>query len=553
MTDPIPTSYHQVLQRNQAELQTSIDHGVVKPLFASILLLCTCLPLSALLVPRRKGSQYVRPAIFVLVVGIAIDIIKRRRTNLGANGYMVGLITAWWVFWCGTLLVFNDVERHFKRIERRTTTVACNVGESEHTQLNGYEMTGDNHEISKDHRISSSNSRQFRGSAASQARSHAADSSFKQPSHQGEILTWQTYPQPFLHRLNWALGLLFNLRGPEWNWRISTLGPFPEPVNVQLNQHHLDEPYGPKGAGYPSPKARLTAACLTYLKSYLCLDVAKCVMMRDPYFWGVVSPSPPPPFPFDFLTGLPVLVRLYRLHVTAFGMISSMVYICSLNPITFLGLSLAFPKASRSLTDVPLDAPWLYSGAFGPFVVSVLDHGLAGCWGQWWHQLFRFGFTSPARWLLSLLPAKLASNSHFRRIAMALIAFLISGTLHACGSYTQNADTKPLSGAFLYFVVQAAGVMIQSIFSKTVVPKIYHGEVPRWLRRAANFVFAYVWLMSSGSLIADDFARGGVWLTEPIPVSPFRGLRGEGWWCWHGSWFRHFNGGSWWQSGVQVL
>lgn len=216
-------------------------------------------------------------------------------------------------------------------------------------------------------------------------------------------------------------------------------------------------------------------------------------------------------------------------------MVSSLAYACSLSPVAFPGLSLAFPKASRPLASVPLDAPWLYSAAFGPFVESVINHGLAGCWGQCWHQLFRFGFTSTARWALSLLPVDLAPSPQVRRIVMAFLAFLVSGTIHGCGSYTQHANTKPLSGPFLYFVLQPAGVAIQDVFSKAVLPKICRRELPQWLRRAANFMFAYSWLMGSGSLIADDLARGGVWLTEPIPISLLRGLGisgdREGRWC----------------------
>lgn len=458
MTDLTPTSYHQVVQRNQADVQRLIEHGATKPFLTYHLLIYTFLPLSALLIPRRKGSKYVRPVIFALTASIAIDTMKSRRMLLGANGYMLGLVTSWWIFWCGTLLVFNNPEKDFKRIEK-TTIAPCDGSGPEHALLNGNEQPVDrNHGILNGGAIPSSNPVGSRRSTAPPVRLSAANHALKKPSHVRETLTWQPYPQPFLHRLNWSLGLLFNMRGPEWSWRISTLGPLPASVREQLNPCHPDAPYGPncaedpyRPAGYRGAKARLKASFLTFLKSYLCLDIAKCLMMRDPYFWGVVSSSLPPPFPSSLFSGYPVLLRVYRLHLTAFGIVSSLAYACSLNPITFLGLSLAFPKASRSLTSVPLDAPWLYSTAFGPFVESVINHGLAGCWGQWWHQLFRFGFTSTARWALSLLPVKLAPSSQVRRIVMAFLAFIVSGTIHACGSYTQHAKTKPLSGPFLYF------------------------------------------------------------------------------------------------------
>lgn len=557
MGDPIWRSYHQIVQEKQDGLQASIHNGVIKPFFLYHLLIYTGLPLLALLVPRRKGSNYVRPIIFALILSIAVDVIRYRRTFLGANGYMVGLIMAWWVFWCSTLLIFTDPERDFKRIERKSTISINAHNESEPiTNGNGAVVDSDAEIFNWNGTVQSTSGGTVCATEPHQARL-ASHSPSKQHPNQGELLAWQEYPQPFLHRVNWALGLLLNMRGPEWSWRVPTLEPLPKTLHLQLNPQQPDKYCEKTHPKFTSSKSRLDAALLSFLMSYLCLDLAKNLMMRDPYFWGVIH-TPPPSFPFNYLAGYPILISLYRLHLVAFGLVVALTYACSFGPIIFLGLSLAFPNASRALTSVPLDAPWLYSDLFGPFIVPVLDNGLAGCWGQWWHQLFRFGFTSPARWFLSLLPDKLSSNRQFRRIVMTFFAFGISGTLHACGSYTQLADTKPLSGSFLYFFLQAVGIVVQNVFAKVLLPRVSPYEFPRWLRRAGNFAFSYIWLMASGPLIADDFARGGVWLTEPVPVSFIRvlGLMGnkdEGWLCWDGPWFRYWSDGSWWQSGVQVL
>lgn len=45
---------------------------------------------------------------------------------------------------------------------------------------------------------------------------------------------------------------------------------------------------------------------------------------------------------------------------------------------------------------------WRYPCLFGGFVGNVLDRGLAGFWGGWWHQSFRVGFTGPIRWLVKM-------------------------------------------------------------------------------------------------------------------------------------------------------
>jgi hypothetical protein len=306
----------------------------------------------------------------------------------------------------------------------------------------------------------------------------------------------------------------------------------------------------------PDARACLNAALLAFVKHYLLLDLLKVLMMRDPYFWGLVSSAPSRPFPFTYLPlpAIPgVLVRAYRYTLSGLGVYAAVSYVTSLNPVIFLGLSLAFPNASRALTGVPLDAPWLYSAAFGPFFRPILDHGLAGCWSEWWHQLFRFGFTSTANFLLSLLPKRLAARPSIRRIVTTVTAFSLSGLIHACGSYTQFAETRPLN-TFAFFFLQAVGVIIQTQLARFITAR-YNFSRPT--RRAANVVFALGWLFLTGSLAADDFSKGGIWLTEPVPVSPLRalglGARGEGWWCLGDPWFRYWDGGKYWERGLRVL
>ncbi len=79
----------------------------------------------------------------------------------------------------------------------------------------------------------------------------------------------------------------------------------------------------------------------------------------------------------------------------------------------------------------------------------------------------------------------------------------------------------------------------------------------------ANVVFLLLWFYVTGPLLADDFARGGIWLFEPVPVSVVRGLgfglNEEGWWCWGegggkwvGWWSDRSGRGRWWRSGVML-
>ena len=45
----------------------------------------------------------------------------------------------------------------------------------------------------------------------------------------------------------------------------------------------------------------------------------------------------------------------------------------------------------------PAGEAWMHPPIFGPFS-AVLEDGLNGFWGQYWHQIFRITFTSAGRW-----------------------------------------------------------------------------------------------------------------------------------------------------------
>lgn len=525
MTDPIPGSYRELTRNREKQLDTLIERGVFKPFFLHHFIIYTLLPLVALLIsPHRRGSTYVRYLIFSLIVGIGIEVIRYRRALFAANGYVIGQITVWWIVWSATLLVFNDPEKDFRRIERRT--VACAVESREDP-----------------------------------AGLNVNDTNASTKEQQEEILTWQSYPETFSHRLDWALGLIFSMRGPEWNWRISSFGPLPESVSAQLaySESQSNAYYYPteemKKAENAEARKCLRTAFTTCLTSYISLDIIKVLMMRDTYFWGVLES--PPPYPFNYLSPFPVLVQLYRHLLIGFGIRAALIFVTSFNPIIFLGLSLAFPRVSRNLTSVPQNAPWLYSDVFGPFFVSAMDNGLAGCWGHWWHQLFRFAFLSTAQAISSLFPSEVAKSRPVRRGILLFVAFGLSGIIHACGSYAQpEPTTRPLSSVFLFFIIQIPGIIIQEFLSNILLTSTRFCP-PRWLRRTTNLIFVISWLMLSGKPIIDDFARGGIWLTEPIPVSPLRGMgfgaEGEGWWCWREPWVRVWSDGTWWGSGVRIL
>ncbi|KAI1909076.1 hypothetical protein LOZ53_003323 [Ophidiomyces ophidiicola] len=343
---------------------------------------------------------------------------------------------------------------------------------------------------------------------------------------------WQPYPKRFLHRLAWVVDVsTLSFRGCGWDWGNATL-----PTRVATKSE---------------TKAAFKLSMISTGLSYIALDLIKVVMMKDPYFWGITD-SPPPPFLiFLGLFASPV-TRVYRLLLVCAGIMAALKtfygYLC----ILYLGISL-FGRP-RTRIAIPIEAPWMYRRLFGPCLTSLLEYGLAGGWAFWWHQIFRFGFVSPSNWIFVQLPQFLQTKSVFFVLRLT-IAFVLSGTMHACGSYTQIAMTYPISEIFLFFILQIPGILIQRVLAHLVSKAGF--KCPMWLKRLGNIAFAFVWMLLTGPLAANDFSRGGAWLFEPVPISPLRGLGfgalNEGWLCWHQRWFRRWEGEKWWQQGIQIV
>ena len=167
----------------------------------------------------------------------------------------------------------------------------------------------------------------------------------------------------------------------------------------------------------------------------------------------------------------------------------------------------------------------MYPDTWGSYA-HVPDRGLAGWWAGWWHQTFRFAFAEPARKLVAL--ARLDLRSRPAQLLRPAPAF----ALHACASYTQPGPTRPLRGPFCFFALQAAGVA-----AETLLARFLGAGEGVWRRlsvgvgRLVRLVYVHVRFHRTAPLLVDGFARGGLWLYEPVPVSPLRalGLGVRGW------------------------
>ncbi|RDL40082.1 uncharacterized protein BP5553_00061 [Venustampulla echinocandica] len=490
-----------------------------------------------------------------------------------AISFAAGLVAAWIWVWAWVWLIFYRPQSESKRVQRRETSSRIRseaIAGISTSRENGHVMDrpngdstlkqrrgGPSHRAEENGAVLRKSSEILETPVEANGRAQDAGTSSstlgrslsngKVPGKGVEVeeYYWQSYPDKLGERISWVIDLVLNFRGPGWNWAIDPLPLPPLYISQQLGGPIDDSSRtGRSFTGlkcYNTRRELFRARFPQFIIGYFVLDALKVLLMKDPYF--IFGPNT-----YD----LPPLLQ--HLHPEALRFVrqveSACVIIVTLEMLLFLAplgmSSLLGPKVLGQRAEA-----WYYPTTWGSFSI-VLDKGLNGLWGSWWHQTFRFAFAAPT--------VSLESNGyiHARSKATKLIAlffaFGISGLLHAGGSITQLPHSHP-SNPMYFFMSQILGIFIQAIFCTIFHPSLK--ALPKTVRRTGNLVFAVGWMFYTGWLLTDDFARGGVWLYEPIPFSPLRGLgfggKGDGWWCWGDhigiGWY---TGKHWWESGIAI-
>jgi hypothetical protein len=542
MLDSYFKIYQNARRQRQDDYDAALSAGSIDPfVYPQETISAVVLFLAILFVPRLPVTQRVKRitsvSAFVVVFCLCFSTIYRCRTIALAGGYGIGLMCAWGIVASGYLLLFNDPGTAFQRLERRDLKSENGVVTERSRKSNGSVASGRNFENLGE---SASLSKRIWG-----VNGPAHTPSMEKQQHQDQpqyTLVWQGFPESLAHRVDWAVDLATSFRGVHWNWRISTL---PQ-GDIPLQKSSIPASYTLRSSPTSTMQALRRQAIRDFTVQYVFIDVVKTITLTDPYFHGTASFSSPSPWPF--LTGHNTLTGFVRLLLSLAGVLSALTFIFSLSP-------LIFPLLPPSLTLAPLHEPALYPPYWGAIGASILDKGLPGLWGKWWHQMFRFGISEPSRYLISALA--LPPRSQAARIISVIIAFAISGAIHGCASYTSFLPSQPFSGPLAFFILQGLGVLGQPALLKLFSANIYDTrKLPSWLRRCGNGLFVIAWLFLTGPLLANDFARCGIWLFEPLPISIFRGLLGQGLWCWSGQrvmWWHGRKGESWWRKGIAVI
>ncbi|KAI9805158.1 MAG: hypothetical protein M1825_000992 [Sarcosagium campestre] len=443
------------------------------------------------------------------------------------------------------MLLLNNPKEQYRRIESGTTPETfidrkesfTETGDGQSSALAGSHAGNGTSESSNLH---------------SRLGSAATSDPVKSPSLD-RTFYWQSYPTDSLQqRISWVADFMTNFRGIGWNWGVSGLPPPPREVQAALDNqpgpcHSTSRPYSsPSGnVRYPTRSTLLRRKALLSLTCYLVLDACKVIMMHDPYFWGLVDSNPPAPsYLPDAVRASHFLTKAYRQLLSLAGIYFALQGIFSAGPLLFVGLLGEKQLGVRA-------APWMYPDLYGSFV-SVLDKGLAGWWSAWWHQIFRFSFSAPSTWAIERW--RLDRRAPATKLLQLVVAFTMSGSLHASGSFTQWGRTRPLTGPFAFFFLQTFGIVAQLSATLLLKRSGVLDRTPRLLRRTVNFVYVHAWLYWTAPLMTNDLARGGIWLMEVVPLSPVRGLgfggQEDGWWCWGGRWAYWHRGRGWWDTGV---
>ncbi|KAG9236251.1 membrane bound O-acyl transferase family-domain-containing protein [Amylocarpus encephaloides] len=547
-TGPAP-SHRDVSAAHREYFLDLVEDGSIRPLifhyhFSGCLLL-----IAYLLIPHTTRPWVYRARWLVLAWNCwwGWKTLWETSSVSSAVNFIVGLTAAWnWVYsW--TWLVFYRPQWDARRVKRRTVEAKAHRHHQTWAKASAA-RTGHGRELDGKTGPEASLTANARRRTRSQERERDAPSRWNGTAAPTETIAdeyfWEPYPDNFRERLPWLCDLLINFRLPGWNIAIPQLPP-PPPA---ASRHPPGIPRAPMPRGRSHTGLRRCESredvFWTYVPrfvlGYLVLDLIKTIAIHDPFFlFGPTTYALPP-----FLARLsPILLYAYRQIMTMAAILTALETGLSLSPIVFC-LLLGPPCLGEQAE------PWYYSTHWGS-VSNIFSRGLNGFWSSWWHQLFRFVFSAPTYYLVRV--GAVSAGSQAFRLLQLLFAFAISGVLHAAGSVTTLPHTRPCD--FLaFFLLQALGIFLQTVAASRLRPHVK--SCPSILRRAGNFVFTVAWLLSTSWLLVDEFARGAVWLFEPVPISLLRGLgfgvEGDGWWCWEymgSGWYR----GRWWDSGMALF
>ncbi|KAM0493826.1 hypothetical protein ACHAP8_009048 [Fusarium lateritium] len=524
----------------KALFDNAIANGIKEPLVLPFCLLGPfLLPTIYLAIPHRNRPwiYHARWLIFAFVAVFDLYLIWHMSSFNVAPAYASGLMGIWGILANLNLLVWTNPQSGYARIIRVSKDKATTTASNGSTR-NGVLNTNGNRE---------NGLRQRKSRADSIAPSGDIGTRAKRQDLEDTVCVWQKFPEngSFGERLNWTLDLATNFREVGWNCSISSV-PRPEiPTNIHDGDpvSFKDMPVVSKSGYYRNLTERefvWTRLRKVFLLTFV-LDLCSVLMVKDPYCTYGPDRDLPPPL---FLQQLPPwLLQAYRELICLVGIYAAIDAIFNLHDLfQYYVMSYVYPMRGEL---------WQYTNIFGP-VSQVLDRGIAGWWGATWHQTFRLQFIAPAKFLVDR--GYLQRRTLTTQIVTMYVSFIQSGLLHGAGSISSMFSTKPWR-APVFFFIQPIGIIVQ-LFLLHILDKNFP-NTPRAVRQVFNAVSTAIWLYFTAFFFTDDISSAGIWLLEPVPISPLRwlgfGHPDDHWWRWRRYLFPTWHSGKhWWKSGVQL-
>lgn len=528
--------------------------GTVRPVVAPYHYYGIVLLFVYLCIPHTKSPLVYAARWPVLAAIVHFQWKELCETSSGSTdiAYYAGVASAWLMVLSATWLVWCRPQFEARRLNRRRRTAVVVVGGAEKGAAEG---KASGNAVAGDKGL-----KQRRGVTGEWLVVDKPVSNMKKPAEANDSRDlkrqqdkfgdyeyyWQPYPDNLRERIPWVFDLLSNYRGVGWNWAITKVPDIPLPIKQQLGDPiDHNRPKGGSHRYFTTRRAHFKHHFPRFIVLYLLLDASKTIGAKDPYYaFGPNTYALPP-----YLQNLsPLTLYAYRWALSSFATV------VSLNLLFSLGALVAVVLLGPRVLG-PTFEPWCFPEAWGS-LADIYDGGLAGFWGSWWHQSFRFAFSAPTNFLAR--KGYLDPRSTTTRVLALFVGFGLSGFVHAGGSLTQQSHTYPWHSA-LFFLVQPLGILLEQAFCSRFRSGI--ARLPRFVRRVGNAAYTTIWFLCTAPMLQNDSARGGMFLFEPLPLSPTKGLGfglpDEGWWYLDSYLSRGeiplwYQGKHWWQSGVRV-
>ncbi|RBR22239.1 uncharacterized protein FIESC28_04568 [Fusarium coffeatum] len=524
----------------QALFHKEVAQGLREPLVLPFCLLGPfLLPTIYLAIPHRNRPwlYHARWLIVAFVIVFDLYIVRHMSSYNVATAYAAGLMGIWGILANLNLLVWTNPQADYARIirvpkDKETTTSSNGNVKNDTLDTNGI------HENGLRQRKSYANANALSGDIGTRA---------KHQDLGDTVCVWQRFPEngTLGQRLNWTLDLATNFREVGWNCCITSV-PRPEiPTNIRDGDpvSFKDMPVVSKSGYYRNLTERefvWTRLRNVFLLTFV-LDFCSVMMVKDPYCTYGPDRDLPPPLFLQQLS--PWLLQAYRELLCLIGIYAAIDAIFNLHDLfQYYVFSYVYPMRGEL---------WQYTNIFGP-VSQILDRGIAGWWGAFWHQTFRLQFISPAKFLVD--KGYLQKGSLATQVVTMYVSFIQSGLLHGAGSISSMPETKPWR-APVFFFLQPLGIIIQLLLLH-LMDKAFP-NTPRGVRQVFNAVSTAGWLYYTAFFFTDDISSSGIWLLEPVPISPLRwlgfGHPDDHWWRWERYLFPIWHSDKhWWKSGFQI-